>query len=105
MTRAFPQTVNTKTALRSAAQALPDTATVKALLGLDGDCDFAIRATDAYPFLCSKADLLVLIERQQQEELNTMVHSPEYLVLDRRYAVHLPGILHRAEHLSDNMAV
>ncbi len=41
MTRVIPQIVNTKTALRAAVQALPDTVKVQALLGLDGDCDFS----------------------------------------------------------------
>lgn len=34
MTRVIPQIVNTKTALRAAVQALPDTVKVQALLGL-----------------------------------------------------------------------
>lgn len=43
MTRVIPQIVNTKTTLRAAVQALPDTVKVQALLGLDGDCDFSLR--------------------------------------------------------------
>ena len=35
MTRVIPQIVNTKTTLRAAVQALPDTVKVQALLGLD----------------------------------------------------------------------
>ena len=34
MTRVIPQIVNTKTALRAAVQALPDTVKVQALLGV-----------------------------------------------------------------------
>ena len=57
MTRVIPQIVNTKNALRSAVLALPDNAKVQALLGLDGDCDFSVRASESYPFRCSKEDL------------------------------------------------
>ena len=42
MTRVIPQIVNTKTALRAAVQALPDTVTVQALLGLDGASDYLV---------------------------------------------------------------
>ena len=49
MTRVIPQIVNTKTALRAAVQALPDTVKVQALLGLDGDCDFSLRSSESYP--------------------------------------------------------
>ena len=38
MTRVIPQIVNTKTALRAAVQALPDTVKIQALLGLDDYC-------------------------------------------------------------------
>ena len=58
MTRVIPQIVNTKTALRAAVQALPDTVKVQALLGLDGDCDFSLRTSESYPFRCTKEDLL-----------------------------------------------
>ena len=47
MTRVIPQIVNTKTALRAAVQALPDTVKVQALLGLDGDCDFSLRTSES----------------------------------------------------------
>lgn len=63
MTRVIPQIVNTKTALRAAVQALPDTVKVQALLGLDGDCDFSLRTSESYPFRCTKEDLLSLIDR------------------------------------------
>ena len=47
MTRVIPQIVNTKTTLRAAVQALPDTVKVQALLGLDGDCDFSLRTSES----------------------------------------------------------
>ena len=53
MTRVIPQIVNTKTALRAAVQALPDTVKIQALLGLDGDCDFSLRSSESYPFRCT----------------------------------------------------
>jgi hypothetical protein len=59
MTRVIPQIVNTKTALRAAVQALPDTVKVQALLGLDGDCDFSLRTSESYPFRCTKEDLFL----------------------------------------------
>ena len=93
MTRVIPQIVNTKNALRSAVLALPDNAKVQALLGLDGDCDFSVRASESYPFRCSKEDLLSLIDRQSHETILPMVHRTDYLVLDRRYAIYLPDIL------------
>jgi hypothetical protein len=93
MTRVIPQIVNTKSALRSAVLALPDNVKVQALLGLDGDCDFSVRASESYPFRCSKEDLLSLIDRQVQETLLPMAQSNDYLVLDRRYAVYLPELL------------
>lgn len=67
MTRVIPQIVNTKTTLRAAVQALPDTVKVQALLGLDGDCDFSLRTSESYPFRCTKEDLLSLIDRQVHE--------------------------------------
>ena len=69
MTRVIPQIVNTKTALRAAVQALPDTVKIQALLGLDGDCDFSLRSSESYPFRCTKEDLLSLIDRQVQQEM------------------------------------
>lgn len=93
MTRAIPQIVNTKTALRAVVQALPDTVKVEALLGLDGDCDFSLRASESYPFRCTKEDLLSLIDRQVHETIHPMAQNDDYLVLDRRYAVYLPDIL------------
>lgn len=93
MTRVIPQIVNTKNALRSAVLALPDNAKVQALLGLDGDCDFSVRASESYPFRCSKEDLLSLIDRQAYETILPMAHRTDYLVLDRRYAIYLPDIL------------
>lgn len=69
MTRVIPQIVNTKTALRAAVQALPDTVKVQALLGLDGDCDFSLRTSESYPFRCTKEDLLSLIDRQVHEAM------------------------------------
>ena len=93
MTRVIAQIVNTKTALRAAVQALPDTVKVQALLGLDGDCDFSLRTSESYPFRCTKEDLLSLIDRQVHEAIQPMAQSNDYLVLDRRYAVYLPDIL------------
>lgn len=93
MTRVIPQIVNTKTALRAAVQALPDTVKMQALLGLDGDCDFSLRTSESYPFRCTKEDLLSLIDRQVHEAIQPMAQSNDYLVLDRRYAVYLPDIL------------
>ena len=92
MTRVIPQIVNTKTALRAAVQALPDTVKVQALLGLDGDCDFSLQSSESYPFRCTKEDLLSLIDRQAQEAIPLMAHNSDYLVLNRRYAVYLPEL-------------
>lgn len=93
MTRTMSNIETTKTMLLTAAQALPDGAAVRAMLGLGGDCDFAAKATEAHPFLCPKSDLLSLIGRQQQEVLAPMAGAPNYLVLAHRYAVYLPDVL------------
>ena len=116
MTRVIPQIVNTKTALRAAVQALPDTVKVQALLGLDGDCDFSLRSSESYPFRCTKEDLLSLIDRQAQEQVDRMVaqlkkqrgvmaHNSDYLVLNRRYAVYLPELLGDATTCHCELAV
>ena len=97
MTRVIPQIVNTKTALRAAVQALPDTVKIQALLGLDGDCDFSLR--------CTKEDLLSLIDRQAQEAIPLMAHNSDYLVLNQRYAVYLPELLGDATTCHCELAV
>ena len=93
MTSTISQSVNTKTALRAAVQALPNTARIQALLGLGGDCDFSRCTSEAYPFYCPKEDLLYLLDRQTQETIPPMAQSTDYLVLNRRYAIFLPDIL------------
>lgn len=105
MTRVIPQIVNTKTALRAAVQALPDTVKVQALLGLDGDCDFSLQSSESYPFRCTKEDLLSLIDRQAQEAIPLMAHNSDYLVLNRRYAVYLPELLGDATTCHCELAV
>ena len=105
MTRVIPQIVNTKSALRAAVQALPDTVKVQALLGLDGDCDFSLRTSESYPFRCTKEDLLSLIDRQAQEAIPLMAHNSDYLVLNRRYAVYLPELLGDATTCHCELAV
>lgn len=83
----------TKAALRTAVEAAPDTIQVQALLVLDGDCDFARQVTDFVPYLASKKDLLELIDAAGAEYPPALPHDPEFLVLGRRHAVCLRGIL------------
>lgn len=83
----------TKTALRAAVESAPDTIQVQALLGLDGDCDLTRQVSDFFPYMASKEDLLALIDAQAAEIPQTLPHDPEFLVLGRRHAVSLHGIL------------
>ncbi len=86
----FPKT---KMELRAAVDTLPDDARFQMLLGLDGDCDFSRCVTDFIPYLCSKSELLELIERKAAEQLQSLPHDQEYLVLGRRHAVCARGLL------------
>lgn len=83
----------TKTELRAAVESAPDTIQVQALLGLDGDCDFTRQVSDFVPYLASKEDLLALIDAQAEDIPPALPHDPEFLVLGRRHAVSLRGIL------------
>ena len=83
----------TREALRTAVESAPDTVQVQALLGLDGDCDFARQVTDFIPYLASKEELLALIDAKAEEFPPALPYDPEFLVLGRRHAVSLRGIL------------
>lgn len=83
----------TRAALRAAVESAPDAIQVQVLLGLDGDCDFARQVTDFFPYLASKEELLALINAKAEEFPPALPHDPEYLVLGRRHAVSLRGIL------------
>ena len=89
---------STKTKLRMVAELIPADVTVQAILGLDGDCDFARHITDFYPYLCSRSDLLALIDAQSEEGIiQSAADNPEFLVLSRRHAVCLPDILRASD--------
>lgn len=83
----------TKAALRAAVESVPDSVQVQMLLGLDGDCDFTRQVTDFVPYLSSKEDLLALIDTQAAEFPPVLPHDPEFVVLGRRHAARLDGIL------------
>lgn len=72
---------------------LPDHIQLPMLLGLDGDCDFTRAATESYAYLSSSAELLELISRLSLEQFPRLPHHPDYLVLGRRHAVCLAGIM------------
>lgn len=82
----------TKAVLRAAVEAAPDTVHVQALLGLDGDCDFARQVTDFVPYVASKQDILELIDAMAADCPPTLPNDPEFLVLGRRHAICLRGI-------------
>lgn len=63
------------------------------LLGLDGDCDFTRAATESFAYLSSRTELLELISRLPLEQFPRLPHHPDYLVLGRRHAVCLAGIM------------
>lgn len=84
--------LNSKDALRKAVCALPDDYEIGMVLGLDGDCDFAVRVTDYYAYRSEKRDLMSLIDEQPEGRLPFMFKNRDYLVLSRRHAVYLPDI-------------
>lgn len=83
----------TREYLRTAVESAPDTIQIQALLGLDGDCDFSRLVTDFIPYLASKEDLLALIDAQAADIPPALPHNPDFLVLGRRHAVSLRGLL------------
>ena len=50
-------------------------------------------ATESYAYLSSRSELLELISRLSLEQFPRLPHHPDYLVLGRRHAVCLAGIM------------
>lgn len=82
-----------KADLRTLAVCLPEDARIPMLLGLDGDCDFSRRLTDFLTHLCGKDELLTLIDSDPSPKLRPVHGLPDYLVLCRRHAVWVPGLM------------
>lgn len=83
----------TRSDLHAILCGLPDHIRFPMLLGLDGDCDFTRAATESCAYLSSRSELLELISRQPLEQFPRLPHHPDYLVLGRRHAVCLAGIM------------
>ncbi len=83
----------TRSDLHAILRGLPNHIRFPMLLGLDGDCDFTRAATESCAYLSSRSELLELISRQPLEQFPSLPHHPDYLVLGRRHAVRLTGIV------------
>lgn len=82
-----------KADLCTLAVRLPEDARIPMLLGLDGDCDFSRKRTRYLRHLCGKDELLTLIDSDPGPELRLVHGLPDYLVLCRRHAVWVPGLM------------